>query len=159
MENMFAAGDLSPTTARQNPNTEYYQEALQKTDVQHQEITYWKYGRFETVPSTEFTPIDLQKALSEIDRILWEYKESIGFTNGRNKDAINMRKIARDMWHVEVPIFTSAEWDGYAWTAETDTRRIKDVTRMFFDELEWFGMLDFAMLRYGDYVRGKVIDN
>ena len=33
-----------------------------------------------------------------------------------------------------------------SWHAVTDTRRIMDVIKMFFDELEWFGMLDFQKI-------------
>lgn len=139
-------GQQSLTTQRQNPNEEYYQETLQNTDVKYQNITYWKYTALETVHGISMTPIDLQKALHEIGG-LNQRGDMIGFTNGKNKDAINFVFNAGDRWYVEVPIFDRPEWDGYFWHAISDTKTVLDITRMFFDELEWFGMLDFKMSR------------
>lgn len=149
--------DGSVTTRMQNPNEEYYLELLKKTDAEHQDITYWKYGRFETVHPLEWATIDLQKALHEIEEIRWEYGESIGFTNGRNKDCIDLKRVEEDRWRAEVPVFTEEEWAGYKYTGHADTRVVKDVTRMFFDEMEWFKMIDFKMGRHADYTKGNLI--
>ncbi len=140
-------GGRSLTTSRQNPNEEYYQDQMQKTDAKYQNITYWKYGKFETVHPLSFTPIDQQKALHETEKILWKYEEAIGFTNGQNKDAIHFKRTEEDRWHVTVPIFTREAWDGYFWWAVSDTRTVLDMIKLFFEELEWFGMLDFEMNR------------
>ena len=141
------ATEKSLTTSSQNPNEEYYQKLLQETDEKYQQITYWKYGKFETVSSLSFTPIDLQKAIHETEKILWEYEEIIGFSNGRNKDAINFTRKEENRWHVEVPVFSKNEWDGYYWQTFSDTKTVLDTIKLFFDELEWFGMLDFKMNR------------
>ena len=147
MQEESEANVRSLTTKMQNPNEEYYQKTLQTTDEKYQHITYWKYGKFETVHGLKFTPIDLQKALDETEKLLWEHKESIGFTNGKNKDAIHIRRKEENLWYAEVPVFTRKEWDGYYWSAFSDTRTIFDVIRLFFEEVEWFGMLDFKMRR------------
>lgn len=141
----------SLTSYSQHPNEEYYQELLQNTEIKYQQITYWKHGKFEEVNALLFTPIDLKKALHETEKILWEHKESIGFTNGRNKDAINFRRYEEDKWLAQVPIFTKDEWDGYCWLAYSDTKTTLDTIRLFFEEVEWFGMLDFKMDRHKDY--------
>ena len=140
-------GERSLTTSMQCPNEDYYQEMMQITDTKYQDIVYWKGGRFEKVSGLALTQIDLQKALHEIERLLWEHRESIGFTNGRNKDAIDFTRVGEDRWHVNVPIFTRAKWDGYYWWAVSDTKYTLDITRLFFEECEWFGMLDFKMYR------------
>ncbi len=140
----------SSTTTKQNPNETYYQESLQNTDEEYQKITYWKHGEFETVSGLKFTPIDLQKALHETEKLLEKYHESIGFSNGRNKDAIHITRNAKDQWAVQCPIFTRDEWDGYYWRTTTNTKKILDVIRLFFDELEWFDMLDFKMDKNSD---------
>ena len=140
----------SLTTKMQNPNEEYYQEIMQKTDEKYQKITYWKYGKFETVHALSETPIDLQKALFETQKLLPEHKEEIGFSNGSNKDAIHFTRRGEDDWHVQTPIFTQDIWDGYYWEAVTDTKCTLDTIRLFFDELEWFGMLAFKMNRKHD---------
>ena len=137
----------SLTTKMQNPNEEYYQKTLQDTDKKYQHITYWKWGKFETVDALKLIPIDLQKALNEAEKLLWEHEESIGFTNGKNKDAIHITRKEENLWHAHVPIFTKDEWDGYYWSAFSDTKTMFDVIRLFFEEVEWFGMLDFKMRR------------
>ena len=137
----------SLTAHRQNPNEEYYQKLLQSADEKHQDIIYWKFGKFETVHPLSWTQIDLQKALDETQKLLPEYDESIGFSNGRNKDAIHFTRVGKDRWKVQVPIFTRPEWDGYYWRAATNTKLALDTIRLFFDELEWFGMLGFKMRR------------
>ena len=140
----------SLTTRRQNPNGEYYQRLLQGTDEKYQKITYWKYGKFETIQSLAFVQIDLHKALYETQKLLPEHNESIGFSNGHNKDAIHFTRVGEDDWRIQVPIFTRKEWDGYYWRATSDTKCTLDIIRLFFDELEWFGMLDFKMDRKVD---------
>lgn len=139
-------GQQSSTTKMQHPNEEYYQELLQETSVEYQDITYWKYTATETVHGTSSTPIDLQKALHETQK-LSQPGDIIGFTNGKNKDAINFVFQGHDSWYVEVPIFDKPEWDGYFWNANSDTKTVLDVIRLFFDELEWFDMLGFKMGR------------
>lgn len=145
MQHELKEHEESLTTRKQNPNYEYYQTLLQGTDEKYQEITYWKYGKFETVHSLAFTPIDLQKALHEAQKLLPEHNENIGFSNGHNKDAIDFTRVGGDDWRVQVPIFTREKWDGYYWRATSDTKCTLDIIRLFFDELEWFGMLDFKM--------------
>ena len=147
MNETILSKDKSLTEIRQHPDEKYYEELLQRSDAAHQNITYWKHGKFVYVHALRFVPIDLQKALRETEELLHEYSESIGFSNGRNKDAISITRIADDQWDVEVPVFTRDQWDGYWWRASTDTKKIMDVIKMFFEELEWFGMLDFKMGR------------
>ena len=93
----------------QHPDEEYYQESLQATDEKYQNITYWKYGKFETVSPGLFISIDLQKALHEAQNLSSEYNESIGFSNGRNKDAIHFTRRGENEWSAQVPVFTRVE--------------------------------------------------
>ncbi len=144
---LHGTAERSLTTSMLHPNEDYYQEILQRADAKYQEITYWKYGKFERIPSLALTPIDLLKALHETERLLWEHGERIGFSNGRNKDAIDFKRVEEDKWDVTVPVFTRDEWDGYYWQAASDTKYTLDITRLFFEECEWFGMLDFKMCR------------
>ena len=136
-----------PTAMAQDIGQSETDDQAQDTDHKYQEIFYWKYGRFETVRPPPFREISLQKALSETEKLLYEYKECIGFSNARNHDSINIVRQAQDAWYAAVPIFKGEEWTGYHYTTETDTRRILDVIRLFFEEVEWFGMLDFKWSR------------
>ena len=52
-----------------------------------------------------------------------------------------------EKWNVTVLIFTRNKWDDYFWRADSDTVILLDMIMLFFDELEWFGMLDFVMDR------------
>lgn len=139
--------DSSLTRRMQNPNDEYYQDVMQSTEEKYQNITYWKHGKFETVSGLEFIPISVEKAISKAQDLLPEYEEGIGFTNGGNKDAIHFIRKGKNYWRATVPVFTRREWDGYYYQASSDTKGVMDVIRLFFDELDWFGMLDFKLRR------------
>ena len=137
--------DNSITRRMQNPNDEYYQDVMQNTEEKYQNITYWKHGKFETVSGLEFIPINVEKAISEAQNLLPEYEEGIGFTNGRNKDAIHFIRKGKNYWRATVPVFTREKWDGYYYQASSNTKGVMDVIRLFFDELDWFGMLGFKL--------------
>ena len=76
-------------------------------------------------------------------------------TNGESKRyrlaLLHITRVADGKWCAEVPVFAKDEWDGYLWRVFTDIKRIMDVIRMFFEEMGWFGMIDFKMDRHGDY--------
>ncbi len=150
---LYKSDTRSLTTASLHPNEDYYQELLQATDVNYQNITYWKHGKFESVSALAFVTIDLQRAQAETKKLLWMHRELIGFSNGRSKDAVNIQRTGEEKWRVTVPIFTRDQWDGYFWRADSDTVILLDMIRLFFDELEWFGMLDFVMDRDERYAQ------
>ena len=138
--------ERSLTTSSIHPHEDLYRIMTRTADVVPRKIIYWKYGKFETIGNKDTVTIDREKALRETEKLLWEHKESIGFSNSRTVDAIHITRVKEDVWLVEVPIIAKRKEDRGPWHAVTDTRRIMDVIKMFFDELEWFGMLDFKKI-------------
>lgn len=122
------------------------EDVRQETDVKYHDISYWKFGKYETVHPQLFTPIDMQTALEKTKRLLWEYAESIGFTNSHNKDAVHIVRRGADEWSAEVPIMDKdGIWQGYSWHGTADTETILNAVEFFFGELNWFDLIRFEM--------------
>ncbi|MCY4490246.1 MAG: hypothetical protein OXC46_02140 [Thaumarchaeota archaeon] len=131
----------------QNPDKRYNKKLLQHTGENHQNITYCKTGKFENIGVLAHVQIDAKNALRETLRLLPQYEERIGFINAYLEESVNFKRLSDDDWFVDVPIVTRGKLDGYFYWAQSDTRGVVDIIRLFFDGLDWFSILDFKMNR------------
>ena len=119
----------------------------QKT--KYQDITYFKYDRNEVVKSEENKHIDFMKAMSEMESLDWQYDGNyIGFANNRINEVLQFIRLEKNKWYAEVPINPGKLWDGYYWSSYHDNKTISEILRLFFEEMPWFGMIQWKMRRY-----------
>ena len=122
-------------------------DAAAAQDEKFQSITYYKCVDDFYVRDI---PVDFIGAMREMESLpvaTGPYR-FIGFLNRRNRDNVQFIRMAEDEWYVDVPINGGYEWDGYYWGARTDTKTVSELLRLFFEEMPWFGMVQFTMRRY-----------
>ncbi len=142
---------------------EYWQEdntksildkkALENTKYQH--ITYYKYNRNESIGNNYDNngnrltiSIDFLKAMSEMESIDWTFSENfIGFENETKRECVQFIRLNKDRWYVENIINVGKDWEGYYWISESYNKTISDMMKLFFEEMPWFGMLEWKLLR------------
>ena len=128
---------------------EYYksnQRQIQDTKYQH--IVYFKQNGNEIVDSKKLIPIDFMKAMSEMEKLNWNWFNHIGFRNHKTNDFVQFIRQGENKWYADVPIDDGVNWDGYCWTAYGDNDTISNMMRLFFEEVDWFGMLRWKMRRF-----------
>lgn len=120
-----------------------------ESDVKYQDITYYMQNPNKVVKSKDNIPIDFLKATSEMNDLDWNYKSNyIGFTNNKKLECVQFIRQGEKKWYVEVPINHGKKWDGYAWCGYSNTEIITNMLRLFFEEVQWFGMLSWKMRRF-----------
>ena len=128
------------------PQTLEDQNDLQNT--KYQDIIYYKYDRDELVESSNNVHIDFFKAMSEMEKLDWNYKyKYIGFENKKTAETLQFIRLDQNRWYADVPIHWGVKWDGYYWSAYSDTEIIVEMVKLFFEEMPWFGMLEWKMRR------------
>jgi len=157
------------TISIEDSKTSEDQNDIQNT--KYQDMIYYKNDRDEIVKWQDWVQVDFFKAMSEMEKLDWTFsKNHIGFSNRKNKDAVLLRRKKKNEWCAEVPIFNlelegvttydydeddeitkfTEEWDGYIWSAYSDNKTISDMMKLFFEEVPWFGMLNWKMERYNE---------
>ena len=120
-------------------------------DVKYQYITYYKDDGKITINPQENSPIDFLKAMNEMEKLDCRYEYNfIGFENHKNVDIVQFIRQGKNKWYCEIPIRINGKWDGYSWTAYTDSKTVSNLMRLFFEEVPWFGILNWKMRRYHD---------
>ena len=128
------------------------QESVQITDAKYQEIFYCKGRIRDTVPDdpSRLAPIDLQNALDETMNLGLAdstYKSNahawIVFYNQKNFNSIDILRVGDDLWNLDTPVFIEDERCRFKHIAQSDTRRLADIIKMFFDGDDWYGMANF----------------
>jgi len=124
------------------------QELLSSHDVKYQDITYYKWDRNESVCSKNHTHIDFLKAMAEMEKLDWTFSQNhIGFVNNRTGECVQFVRLAEDLWYAENLINHGKSWEGYFWKTEADSKKVAAVMRLFFEEMPWFGMLNWKIGR------------
>lgn len=119
------------------------------SDVKYQDITYHMDNRGKTVHRKENAQIDFLKAMNEMKNLDWNYGNNyITFDNNKTRECVQFIRKDKDWWYAEVLINSGPNWDGYAWSCDTESKPIMDMLRLFFEEVPWFGMLSWKMRRF-----------
>ncbi len=127
---------------------QYMINEKQIQQLKYQYMTYFKQNGREIVEQKKFVPIDFLKAMSEMEKLNWKQFNHIGFVNHKTDDFVQFIRQGPNMWYAEVTIEVNGVWDGYSWCAYSDNKTIANMLRLFFEEVEWFGMLSWKMRRY-----------
>lgn len=124
------------------------QDVSTTPDVKYQDIIYYKWNRNETVLSKVHTHIDFLKAMSEMENLDWTFQNNhIGFVNNRTNECVQFVRLAENLWYVENVIYNGTEWEGYFWKSEADNKTVSAMMRLFFEEMSWFGILNWKLGR------------
>ena len=119
------------------------------SDVKYQDITYYMHNIHKTVKNEDHIHIDFLKAMSEMENLDFKCDDSfIGFVNQKTNECVQFRRKTKDDWYAEVPIRWGTGWDGYAWCCYSESKPIIDMLRLYFEEVPWFGMLSWKMMRF-----------
>ena len=137
---------------RPKPEKTEDQESTQNMDTKYQEILYCRGRIKDIIPDkpNKLVPIDLQNALDEIMSLgvadstfksmayAW-----IVFYNQKNFNAIDILRTREDLWNLSTPVFVQDMRCNFKHIAQSDTRRLADIIRMFFEGDDWYGMANF----------------
>ena len=118
-------------------------------DVKYQDIIYHMDNPDKTVHSKDQIHIDFFKATSEMKNLDWNYDWNyITFDNKKTNECVQFKRKGEDYWYADVPIKNNKDWEGYYWCSYSDTRKVIDMLKLFFEEVSWFGMLEWKMRRF-----------
>jgi len=119
------------------------------TDVKYQDIIYYMDNKTKVVKQKQHVQIDFLKAVSEMNKMNWNYKMNfIGFDNKAKHECVQFIRQGIDKWYAEVPINFGYKWEGYAWCSYSNSQKITEMVKLFFEEVPWFGMLSWKMRRF-----------
>jgi len=134
------------------PDVEEDQKSSQDADAKYQEIFYSKQRIWERCPSSpdKLQPIDLKAALDETlslsnadpDRKSNAYSVIV-FYNQQNLNSVQILRIGDDLWQFETPVFCEDMNCCHTHSAQSDTKRLVDTIRVFFEGGDWYGMVRF----------------
>lgn len=128
-------------------NTILKQKTLGK--IKYQDIIYYKDDRDESITPFEEKPVDFILAMSEMEKLDWTFKNNrIGFCK-RYGDSILFFRLAESMWQVQVPLFYGENWSGYVLIAYLDSKSVSNMTRLFFEDMDWFGAIKWRQKYHG----------
>ena len=120
-----------------------------QTDVKYQDIIYYKWDRDETISSDQEKRIDYQKAVSEMEKLDWNFAHNhIGFINRLTNVTIQFVRLEKNKWYAENIIRRQGKWTGYVWHCNADNKTITSMIRLFFEEdPKWFDSLSWKFKR------------
>ena len=139
------------TLQKQIQKVNYHESTKQETiaDVKYQNIIYYMDNKTKTVSQEQNTQIDFIKATSEMSGLNSNYEGNfIGFDNLSKHECVQFIRQGQDKWYAEAPIRHGVAWDGYAWCSHSDSKTVTNLIRLFFEEIPWFGMLSWKMMRF-----------
>lgn len=126
----------------------------QGTDVKYQEIFYAKGRIKDRGPDTpdKMVPIDLAKALDETMNLSLASTSDddqttcawINFYNQKIGDSIDILRVSEDLWNLSTPVFAMDERYCFKYIAQSNTKRLTDIIKMFFNGDDWYGMINFV---------------
>ncbi len=126
-----------------------YEELQRQGEIQnieYQNIIYFMNNLGKTCRDI---PIDFLMAMSEMESM--DYKSDnyfIGFVNKKTNECLQFKRRTKDDWYAEVIIGHGKGWDGYCWCVDSKIHIISNMLRLFFEEVPWFGMLSWKMMRF-----------
>ena len=133
----------------ENITEDYLQEQKEISDTKYQYITYYKQNGNDIIESKDCVQIDFIKAMNEMENLNWKLFNHIGFVNHKTNENLQFIREGFDNWYADVPINDEKNWEGYCWGAYSDNKTISNMMRLFFEEVEWFGILEWKMRRVG----------
>jgi len=125
-----------------------FQEQKEILDTKYQDITYFKQNGNEIVDFEALIHIDFMKAMSEMENLNWNKFNHIGFRNQKTNDFVQFIRQGPNKWYADIPIDDRKNWKGYCWSAYGENKTISNMMRLFFEEVDWFGMLRWKMRRF-----------
>jgi len=125
-----------------------FQEQKEILDTKYQDITYFKQNGNEIVDFEALIHIDFMKAMSEMENLNCDLFNYIGFRNHKTNDFVQFIRQEQNRWYADVPIDDEKNWEGYCWSAYGENKTISNMMRLFFEEVDWFGMLRWKMRRF-----------
>jgi len=127
---------------------------LSRQDITNHNITYYKQNGNDIVESKQDISISFRKALHEMDKLNWNLFNHIGFENHNTKEVLQFIRKGFHLMYAEVPIKNGSKWDGYYWFANSSNPLpIVRMLYLFFEEKDWFRLLDWKFRRYMQYGR------
>ena len=127
-------------------------KSTQIIDTKYQEIFYCKGRIKDILPNdpNKLAPIDLQKALDETMNLCVAGHADksnayawIVFYNQKNFNSIDILRTSENLWFLSTPVFIEDMRCRFKHIAQSDTRRLADIIKMFFEEDDWYGMANF----------------
>lgn len=132
---------LEPTMVQQS----------QDANIKYQNIIYYMINRTKCVYYPEQVTIDLLTAINELNGIDWTWKNNgISFINLKNDDNIFCHRLERDKWFVATKV-KDGDYSGYQWISYPDHESLINTIRLFFEDLSWFDVLNWNMVRWESY--------
>ena len=125
-----------------------FQEQKEIQGIKYQDITYFKQNGNEIVDFEALIHIDFMKAMSEMENLNSDLFNYIGFRNHKTNDFVQFIRQEQNRWYADVPIDDEKNWEGYCWSAYGENKTISNMMRLFFEEVDWFGMLRWKMRRF-----------
>jgi len=125
-----------------------FQEQKEIQGIKYQDITYFKQNGNEIVDHEALIHIDFIKAMSEMENLNCNLYNYIGFINHKTNDLVQFIRLTQNRWYADVPIDRGVNWEGYSWSVYGDNKTISNIMRLFFEEVDWFGMLRWKMRRF-----------
>jgi len=123
------------------------EEILQ--DTKFQNITYYKQNGSEIIGHPKRVSIDFLKAMSEMEKQAWNEDNHIGFENHRTNEIVQFIRKAKNNWYADVPIKSNVKSNNrLCWGAYSDSKTISNIMRLFFEEVEWFGMINWKLMSW-----------
>jgi len=131
----------------ENITEDYLQKQKLIQDTKYQDITYYKQNGNDIIEAKDCVLIDFIKAMNEMENLNWNLFNHIGFVNNKRNENLQFIREGFDNWYADVPIKNGKKWEGYYWAAYGDSKNVSVMMRLFFEEVEWFGMLKWKMRR------------
>jgi len=125
-----------------------FQEQKNIQGIKYQYITYYKQNGNDIIEAKDCVLIDFIKAMNEMENLNWKLFNHIGFVNHKRNENLQFIREGFDNWYADVPIKNEGEWQGYYWGAYDNNKTISNMMRLFFEEVNWFGMLRWKMRRF-----------
>ena len=133
----------------ENINEEYLHEQEEVIDTKYQTITYYKQNGTEIIGHPKHVSIDFLKAMSEMEKQDWKVDNHIGFENNRTNETVQFIRKEENNWYADVPIRSNEKSNSRCcWGAYTDNKTISNMMRLFFEEVEWFGMINWKLMSW-----------
>lgn len=129
------------------------QGTTQGTDAKYQEIFYAKGRMCDCSPAPDrLAPADLATALGETmglslagdayhSRTAYAW---IMFYNQKIHDSVSILRVGDDLWNLTTPVYAVDRRYQHKYIAQSDTKRLEDIIRLFFEGGDWYGMVDFT---------------
>jgi len=152
--------DLIPAPITQKPvlkplvsKPDEVEKSDQTVDSDYQEIFYCKGRIKNAIPFDpgKLKPIDLSTALAETmslsiasDALKNNAYTWIVFYNQKNFHSLDILRTGDDLWNLDTPVYCDDPACCFKHIAQADTKRLKDMIKIFFEGGDWYGLAPFG---------------